>query len=74
MSLGGSGPWCLVVWMCVLAVTLAWGTPEKLGRWPLWPVLALALVGFYILLTYLPLYWGPFLDPRDVAAMATIPC
>ena len=74
LSLGGSGPLCLVVWMCVLAAVLAVGVPEKLGRWPVWPVLVLALAGFYILLTYLPLYWGPFLDPRDVAAMATIPC
>ena len=73
LSLGGSGPLCLVVWMCVTAAALAVGVPEKLGRWPVWPVLVLALVGFYILLTYLPLYWGPFLDPRDVAAMATIP-
>lgn len=74
LSLGGSGPLCLVVWMCVLAAVLAVGVPERLGRWPVWPVLVLALAGFYILLTYLPLYWGPFLDPRDVAAMATIPC
>jgi hypothetical protein len=38
-----------------------------------WPVLAAALGALYLLFTFLPPMFGPFLDPADVAAMAAIP-
>lgn len=72
LSLGGSGGVCLALWVALLALGLAFG-PDGGGRRTVWAVLAAAMAGFYILLTYLPLLWGPFLDPTDVAAMATIP-
>ena len=39
----------------------------------LWYLLAILLEVAYLLLTALPLTGGIFLDPRDAAAMATIP-
>ena len=39
----------------------------------LWYLLAILLGVAYLLLTALPLTGGIFLDPRDAAAMATIP-
>ena len=72
LALGGSGGVCLALWVALVALGLAFG-PDGGGRRAVWAVLAAALAGFYILLTYLPLLWGPFLDPTDVAAMATIP-
>ena len=39
----------------------------------LWYLLAILLGVAYLLLTAMPLTGGIFLDPRDAAAMATIP-
>lgn len=71
-ALQWKGSTCLAVWTALLAVGCA--APVRTEKAAFWAVLAAALAGFYILLTYLPFYWGPFLDPRDVAAMATLPC
>lgn len=72
LSLGGNGALCLVVWMAVMALVLAWN-PLSQAKSGAWLMAVITLGVFYILLSYRPLLWGPFLDPSDVAAMATIP-
>ena len=62
LAAGGNGAICLVLWVAVLAAALAFA--PGCGRHPvLWAVLALALAGLYILLTFTPPVWGPFWNP-----------
>lgn len=65
----------LLVWMIAVALGLALGDQEKLPeiQRPLWRVLAVALGVCYVLFAFFPPAVGPFLDPSDVSAMATIP-
>ena len=66
----------LLVWIIVCAIALALmqrGVLSSLDR-SIWLVLTVALGIAYIILTFLPPMCGPFIDPTDVAAMATIPC
>lgn len=63
----------LVLWVGALALTLLLAQTELLREGPVWMVLAVALGMAYIILTFLPPFGGPFLDPADVAAMAVIP-
>lgn len=66
----------LLVWIVFSAAALALcqrGVLTK-GDRSVWLVLAAAMGILYIVLTFLPPAMGPFLDPADVAAMATIPC
>lgn len=62
LAAGGNGAICLVFWVAILAVALAF--EPKCGKHPvLWAVLTLALVGLYMLLTFTPPAWGPFWNP-----------
>ena len=69
------GPGLLILtWMVALALSVALSQMDtSVGKGSVWPVLAVALGALYIVLTFLPPLAGPFLDPADVAAMATIP-
>ena len=62
LSAGGSGRLCLAVWGLALAVGMAFGL-DGTRRPRLWLALCLLLGAAYILLTFIPLPWGPFLDP-----------
>jgi len=65
----------LLLWIVAAALSLALadqGKEDSKGI-SLWLVLAIALGVFYILFSLMPPMAGPFLDPTDVAAMATIP-
>lgn len=66
----------LLIWVVLSAVALALAQRGVLaeGDRSVWLVLAAAMGILYIVLTFLPPMIGPFLDPSDVAAMATIPC
>lgn len=65
----------LLVWIILSAAALLLSQRGALsaGDRSIWLVLAAALGILYIVLTFLPPMAGPFLDPSDVAAMATIP-
>lgn len=71
LAMGGSGGLCLALWVAALALALGFGPTGK--RRSLWLVLVILLGVGYLLATYFPPLWGPFLTPGDVAAMATIP-
>lgn len=62
LSAGGSGRLCLAVWAAALAAGLAFG-PDGIRRPKRWLVLCVVLGVSYILLTFISLPWGPFLDP-----------
>jgi hypothetical protein len=66
----------LLTWIVLSAAALALVQRGILaeGDRSVWMVLAVAMGILYIVLTFLPPMIGPFLDPSDVAAMATIPC
>ncbi|BAK99354.1 hypothetical protein OBV_21560 [Oscillibacter valericigenes Sjm18-20] len=66
----------LLIWVVLSAVALTLAQRGVLaeGDRSVWLVLAAAMGILYIVLTFLPPMIGPFLDPSDVAAMATIPC
>lgn len=78
--------WCLslldlssgiyvLVWMLVLAaglLTALLGSAETRPS-AVWTVLAVTLGAVYVIFSFMPPMWGPFLDPTDVAALATIP-
>lgn len=68
----GAGAYLLVLVVLSAAALLL---PAQTGgkEQGLWLVLLVALGAAYILLTFLPPMWGPFLDPSDVSAMARIP-
>lgn len=65
----------LLLWIVAVALGLALADQgEKSGKGgTVWLVLAVALCVFYILFAFMPPMFGPFLDPTDVSAMATIP-
>ncbi|MEA4994141.1 MAG: hypothetical protein VB060_09990 [Oscillibacter sp.] len=66
----------LLAWIVLSAMALALAQRGILskGDRSVWMVLAVAMGILFIMLTFLPPAFGPFLDPTDVAAMATIPC
>lgn len=61
----------VALWVALAAAGTALWDNEKKGE--LWPVLAIALGVLYVVFTFRPPLWGPFLDPLDAAAMAAIP-
>lgn len=61
----------VVAWMLVLALSLSLVAPKEKNF--CWPISVFVLTVAFVVLTFYPVYWGPFLDPTDVAAMATIP-
>jgi len=64
----------LLFWLVALLVGTALSDREWEGApGNLWLILAVALGVLYLLFTFLPPLAGPFLDPADAAAMATIP-
>lgn len=78
--------WCLsllnlssgvyvLLWILLMAAGMLLGTMGKAGGKlsPVWLVLAVALGMLYVIFSFLPPNWGPFLDPTDVTAMARIP-
>ena len=75
-SLEPSGSVYLVLWVVLTALGAAVTVARDQGweNGSLWLVLAAALGALYVIFTFMPPVWGPFLDPRDVAAMAVIPC
>ena len=70
----GPGPY-LVAWVVLAAIALMLAQRGVLakGDRSVWMVLVAAMGILYIVLTFLPPMIGPFLDPTDGAAMATIP-
>lgn len=66
----------LMIWLVLGAAGLVLAQRGVLakGDRAVWLVLAAAMAVLYVALTFLPPMLGPFLDPSDVAAMATIPC
>jgi len=62
--------WVLIMAGGILAATMG-NAEEKLSSF--WLVLVVALGMLYVIFSYMPPHWGPFLDPTDVAAMASIP-
>lgn len=69
-AMGLNGAVSLVVWMVLLALALYFVMPNAPSPW--WVLGAVVLGVGFVMLTYYPALWGPFLDPADVAAMATI--
>lgn len=67
------GNYFLLLWVVALAAGWALSGRGCKGR-HVWLLLAVAMAAAYVLFTFLPPMAGPFLDPSDVAAMATIPC
>lgn len=65
----------LLAWVVAMALVLALAQTDILGDkdGKIWVVLACIMALLYVVLTFLPPMAGPFLDPSDVAAMATIP-
>jgi hypothetical protein len=65
----------LLVWVAALAVSLALADQrqEPVKNAAVWLILTVSLGVLYGIFTFLPPAAGPFLDPRDVAAMAVIP-
>ena len=68
-----SGNLFILLWVVFVAGGWALSSRRWGGR-QLWMLGAAALAVAYVLFTFLPPMVGPFLDPSDVAAMATIPC
>lgn len=62
----------LLLWVVAAAVGMA--LSDCGGRGGVWLVLAVALGALYVIFTFCPPAFGPFLDPHSAAAMATIPC
>ena len=62
LAAGGRGTMGLAVWAAVLAASMAF-CPDGEKHPVLWTALALALAGLYMLLTFTPPAWGPFLAP-----------
>jgi len=61
----------VVLWIALTAIgTILWDRELK-GE--VWPIIAAVLGALYVAFTFWPPLWGPFLDPLDAAAMATIP-
>jgi len=61
----------VVLWIALTALgTILWDRELKGGAWS---VIAAVLGALYVAFTFWPPLWGPFLDPLDAAAMATIP-
>ncbi len=58
----GGGRLCLTFWVALAAAGTAFG-PDGGKRRRLWAALAVLLAACYVLLTYLPPAWGPFLAP-----------
>lgn len=73
LAMGGNGGICLALWVTALAVALAFGTTDGGKQRRVWLAAAVALGVAYVVLTYVTPLCGPFLEPGDVAAMATIP-
>lgn len=65
----------LLAWVVSMALILALAQTDVLedkgGK--TWVILAWIMAVLYVVLTFVPPMMGPFLDPSDVAAMATIP-
>ena len=62
LAAGGRGTMGLAVWAAVLAASMAF-CPDGEKHPVLWTALALVLAGLYMLLTFTPPAWGPFLAP-----------
>ena len=62
----------LLLWIAAAAIGTALSDRGKAGG--VWLVLAVALGAIYVIFSFLPPTFGPFLDPHSAAAMATIPC
>ena len=62
LSAGGDSSGSLAVWAAVLAAAMAF-CPGGEKHPVLWTALALLLAGLYMLLTFTPPAWGPFLAP-----------
>lgn len=65
----------LLLWVVAVVIGMALCDQRETDprRRTLWAVGAAALGALYVLFTFLPPMFGPFLDPSDVAAFATIP-
>ena len=59
---GGNGAASLAVWAVLLAAGTAF-CPDGRKHPGLWAALALLLAGLYMLLTFTPPGWGPFVNP-----------
>ena len=70
-ALSGAGLPCLAVWVVLAAAGTAFAPDCERHRCA-FAVLAAVLSGAYLLLTFWPLPWGPFADPRGAAALAAI--
>ncbi|MCI2057068.1 MAG: hypothetical protein LKJ86_07985 [Oscillibacter sp.] len=65
----------LVVWLAVSAAAAALSVQGRTWKHGgAWLVIAAVVAAAYILFSFLPPCFGPFLDSADAAAMATIPC
>ena len=62
--------WVLMMAAGMLAATM--GNADH-KQSPVWFVLAVALGMLYVIFSFMPPQWGPFMDPTDVADMARIP-
>ena len=62
LAAGGRSTMGLAVWAAVLAASMAF-CPDGEKHPVLWTALALALAGLYMLLTFTPPAWEPFLAP-----------
>lgn len=64
----------LVAWVVAVALVLALAQTDVLGNkgGNIWLILAIVMAFLYVVLTFLPPSFGPFLDPSDAAAMAAI--
>lgn len=64
----------LLLWVVAVAVGMALADQEREPKkHTLWLAIVAALGVLYVIFTFLPPMVGPFLDPSDVAAIATIP-
>lgn len=66
--------WGVYLMLWVAAAAAGTVLSGKRGKSSIWLILAAALGVLYIVFTLCPPGFGPFLDPHDAAAMATIPC
>ena len=62
VAAGGNGAASLAVWAALLAAGTAF-CPDGRKHPGLWAALALLLAGLYMLLTFTPPGWGPFINP-----------